>query len=791
MKYLCIVIVLLLTTLNLKAQNAAITVRVTDSLNNEPADNLNVVLYSGVDSTFVQGGVTDKEGNRRFTNISLGHYYFKLAGINYQTLFYSIFIKSDTLIELKAKLKAHDLGEITVNKQKPIYKIEADRRVYLTANDASIQSAMAFDALESTPGLFVDVNNNIIARGQQVQIWINGKPTLRSGELLGDYLESLPASRIKKIEVISNPSAEFSSSNTGTIVNIVMRKTLDEQEILAIGTVLSNLPRYQLWSSYYKKAEKYEFNFYLRGFQKNVRQNELSRSHSLTENDTSFFIRSEAFNSFDGLYLTPYADFTYDISEKTSVGAKFIYQYYKKTHHDSSQVNRRFDYNYNYNINEQTNLLNRNYFGAIEFDHEFSPQSNLDFRLAYTNLGAESSLYYSQQYTDSVSSYRLTLSNSSYNNLNLRANFRHKFSDNLSIRSGINSDLIKQDNYDKHTEVSPDGQDYEYSEILSQNFLQNTPSYQIYSTLSGGFSNLSYKLGLRYEYFVYDLEQTVPGTDLMKHFDGFFPSVHLSYDTDNKGSFSLSYSKRMQTPIYYLNPYISRENPDFLRGGNSNLLPAENHSFDFGYFKRFSKLHLTFSAYHNFSDNDISTVVQPFYDLYNYRFTVLSTYTNSSELKYTGSELGIFITPYKALKINFNANGYHKSVKGKLENNAYNQADYAFYGRLSISHTVFDNAVIKVSPQYSSSEPVFTGYIESDFYVNASLNLNLLNDRLSIFLKAEDILDSRNRITEYFTDDLYYYEQRNLYYPRYKFILSYKFGNVKYARKAKIRTLER
>jgi hypothetical protein len=780
-----------LTTLNLKAQNAAITVRVSDSLYNEPADNLNVVLYSGSDSTFVQGGVTDKDGKRQFSNISRGHYYIKLAGINYQTLFYSVSVKSDTLIELKAKLKAHDLDEITVNQQKPIYKVEADRRVYLTANDASIQSAMAFDALESTPGLFVDINNNIIARGQRVQIWINGKPTLRSGELLTDYLESLPASRIKKIEVINNPSAEFTATNTGTIVNIVMRRTLDNQEILAIGTVLSNLPRYQLWTSYYKKAEKYEFNFYLRAFQKNVRQSELSRSHSLSENDTSFFIRSEAFDSFDGLYLTPYADFTYNISEKTSVGAKFIYQYYKKTHHDSSYVNRKFDYNYNYNINEQTDLLNINYFGAVELDHEFSPQSNLDFRLAYTNLGEESSLFYSQQYTDSVSIYRLTHRNSIYNNLNLRANFLYKFSDNLSLRSGINSDVIKQANYDKHTEVSPDGQKYDYSEILSQNYLQETPSCQIYSTLSGGFSNLSYKLGLRYEYFVYELQQSVPETELSSHFSGFFPSVHLSYDTDNKGSFSLSYSKRMHTPIYYLNPYISRENPDFLRGGNSNLLPAQNHSFDFGYFKRFAKLHLTFSAYHNFSNNDISTVVQPFYDFYSDRFTVISTYTNSSELKYTGSELGISLTPYKALKINLNANGYHKSVKGKLENTTYSQNDYAFYGRLSISHEFFDNAVLKLSPQYSSSEPVFTGYVESDFYVNASLNINLLNDRLSIFLKAEDILNSRNRITEYFTDDLYYFEQRNLYYPRYKFILTYKFGNVKYARKAKIRTLER
>ncbi len=56
-------------------------------------------------------------------------------------------------------------------------------------------------------------------------ILIDGKPSgLFQGEGRGQALQQMPADRIDRVEVATNPSAEFRSDGTGGVINLITKK---------------------------------------------------------------------------------------------------------------------------------------------------------------------------------------------------------------------------------------------------------------------------------------------------------------------------------------------------------------------------------------------------------------------------------------------------------------------------------------------------------------------------------------------------------------------------------------
>lgn len=72
----------------------------------------------------------------------------------------------------------------------------------------------------------MEINNDgEISRGNSSEtIWINGKAFGLSADNQAQILEQIPAESIKRIEIITNPSAKFSPKNTSGIINIILKK---------------------------------------------------------------------------------------------------------------------------------------------------------------------------------------------------------------------------------------------------------------------------------------------------------------------------------------------------------------------------------------------------------------------------------------------------------------------------------------------------------------------------------------------------------------------------------------
>ncbi len=104
-----------------------------------------------------------------------------------------------------------------------------DRSVYDVKAIPQAQSGSVADVLNTLPSVMVTHDGSVTVRGGSVQILIDGKPSAAlRGANLATALQSMPANTIDKIEVITNPGAEF-RTNAATVINIVTKKTRNRE----------------------------------------------------------------------------------------------------------------------------------------------------------------------------------------------------------------------------------------------------------------------------------------------------------------------------------------------------------------------------------------------------------------------------------------------------------------------------------------------------------------------------------------------------------------------------------
>jgi hypothetical protein len=114
------------------------------------------------------------------------------------------------------------LEGITAVGERSAVVLAADRSIYNIREMPVVQAGFATDALRVIPELEVDIDDNIRARGGEPQIYLDGRPLPLQGTARIEFLRSLRADRIDRIEYIPNPSARFEADGLSGIVNIVL-----------------------------------------------------------------------------------------------------------------------------------------------------------------------------------------------------------------------------------------------------------------------------------------------------------------------------------------------------------------------------------------------------------------------------------------------------------------------------------------------------------------------------------------------------------------------------------------
>ncbi|WP_162127138.1 TonB-dependent receptor domain-containing protein [Flavobacterium phycosphaerae] len=141
--------------------------------------------------------------------------------------------------------KTNELSEVTVYGNKKQYlKVESDKTTINVRDNAMLNSGSSLEAVKKIPGVITSPSGSITLNSKGVTIYIDGAPSSLSGTDLQNYLATLPANAIEKVELIYNPGASYDANSSGSIINIVTT-TKRKKGINASFNINYNFNKYQ------------------------------------------------------------------------------------------------------------------------------------------------------------------------------------------------------------------------------------------------------------------------------------------------------------------------------------------------------------------------------------------------------------------------------------------------------------------------------------------------------------------------------------------------------------------
>ena len=233
----CMLLCVLVGQLNLAAQpqgsvagSAIIKGKIIDSMSGQALEYATISLLEQGSGKAVNGTTSNTAGFFRLDTVATGDYMLLVEFIGYKsyTVAHLSVARKNMTIDLKTIKLVKDaklLAAVTVTGQGKLIDNKIDKLVYNAERDLTSQGGVATDILKKVPQVSVDVDGNVELSGSSsIRFLINGKPSTAFGSSISDVLQSIPASQIKSIEVITNPGAKYDAQGLGGIINIILKQ---------------------------------------------------------------------------------------------------------------------------------------------------------------------------------------------------------------------------------------------------------------------------------------------------------------------------------------------------------------------------------------------------------------------------------------------------------------------------------------------------------------------------------------------------------------------------------------
>jgi outer membrane receptor protein involved in Fe transport len=489
---------------------------------------------------------------------------------------------SDTPAKPQPKMQA---GSEVVVTGKAAVSVSIDRRSYSVAGDLRTTTGSVADALRNVPSVEVDPQGNVSLRGDpSVTILVDGHPAAQfEGSTRADALQALPADRIDRIEVMTNPSAEFTSQGTGGVINIVTKSMGGAAPTATVRGALGTSGRVQ--AAITAADSKGPLS--------------LSADASFRRDPRTLDIQLD---TLAGGLATHYQMKSTGRADVANAGAKLQYEYDPKTR-----------------VTGEARLLLQSFSGGGQAQSLSGPSASA---LTSDYVRTIGQVYKRDSYT-------------------LGAGFQHSFpGEQHQLTFDFQHQYMPRSDATGTADLFRRSASAPAFEDIKTNWPLNYESYKLLyrrpmaaeGKLVVGYDRLVYDLvsntsGLRGDsaasavadpsladrYRVYDVQQSFYGTyqqpigsltilaglrietiDATLHSEGRLlprissadvdPSLNLSYQLDQQSKLTFAYSRRIDKPypIFY-NPALIYADPITFREGNPGLQPAKTDSFEAAY----------------------------------------------------------------------------------------------------------------------------------------------------------------------------------------------------------------
>ncbi len=759
-KTLCLFVAISLIVINnLNGQNYSLKGIVLDSYTNEALFYANVGLLKAEDSTSVSGVSTDEQGKFKIANVKAGNYIFQASYIGYDVYRLPLSITgNNTEIQLdtiRLQPTPATLEGVTIYDKKPVYMVDGEKTLYNVSEDPSIQTGTASDALQNAPGVEVDIEGNITLRGvSSVEIWINDKPSRLDAENLKTYIQQLPANSLERIEVITNPSARYSSEGTGGIINIITKSNIKKNSFISFGLNGSSRPMASPWFSYMFSNEKFSINLYAHGYYYTYNMKSNGYNIAFNENmDTSSYrnYTNETKNNSISTGLYANGSYTFDTMNLISFWGGAYGSPFNKNYSSGEYQYREFlseagIYDYSEESNSSSFYIG-GYIGAW-YQHKFNNKGHTiaaDIGGSYWKYDQNS--FYSRLYHNYPSkdvNKKTPADNTNYSvDAEIDYNLPYCKTGEISIgASGSYSSGIE--NWRNDTLLANSSDTYILDSMRFKNLHAKATDLEGYLTIQQKFGNFTIKGGVRVQFrdFNYEIINQ-PQHHGNKTYAGLFPSLHLSYSTKSMHNFTLSYTRRVNYPqITQLNTFIVYGEDNYSTG-NEYLLPTYTNSVEAGWTKYFTKFgSVGLSAYFKNSKDEINNLTDVIYNDFFGRYVTFYMPVNSGKSYRYGADANIMYKLKSFMNIRLNASIYQLHSETVFRENEKTITDNLTYSfQLNFWAKLWKFLEVNLSGNYrSKTETLFL--IEQPVYsINCGLRSDFWKRKISVYLNVQDIFN--------------------------------------------------
>ncbi|MBT0812827.1 TonB-dependent receptor [Litoribacter ruber] len=754
--FIGLILAFFICTFSIEVYGQSITLkgRVLDRESGEGLEFANIALLSPSDSSLVGGGMTDLDGRFEFTS-EPGEYIVRAGFIGYRQEYKNVNLGDKPEVNLgnfRLQSDTEALDEVVVEGVQSMFESDIDKRSYNVENSIVAEGATASELLGTLPSIQMDEEGGISMRGSgDILIYINGRPSNLSGDDAESILAQFPASSIKSVELITNPSSRYDAAGVGGIINIILKKDerrgLNGQAQVAVGT-----------------RDKYQA-----GFNLNYGLEKINFFGSYNFQDRRLFTESEAFRSANIPNASPFLDqdgyrVNRDVNHFTRAGFDY-----------TPNENSTFGFYAQGNFRDRTadNILNqRSLNSARQLDSlfvrseddsrtSFNVETGVNYSYEFDTLGQQifTSLSYSRDERDQLELYDQLFFNS------FNEEVPENFLSQRNVRPQVSDLYVFQLDYIKPWENGGKletglkgtfgfwdrGQDFfqtdqstDFREVqndtISDNFNFRENVYAAYLNYGHTIGKLNYQAGLRGEYTETTGVHANSNQTIVNNYFNLFPSLFLTYDLPgNEEDLRLNYSRRISRPgIWGLAPMYRVGDLLNLSIGNPFLQPEFTDSYEFGYQKGWGSYLFTGTTYHRRSTN-VQTRVINLQD----NNVAVQTRENAASRVNTGLELINQFEFTNWWDMMLSADLFYSEIFGDNIEEGFNNSNFSWTLNMLSNINIRNVANFQIQGNYRGPIVLPQGEIEPMYGVNIGAKRNFMQNRATIAVNVSDIFNTR------------------------------------------------
>lgn len=754
--------------------------KVTDK-NKRPLQFVNVSIKQGNGVSFANT-VTDSYGQFSSSNFNRDSTYrLSFSLIGYITRDTTIYQYKGEQISIVLLDNPNQLKEVAVKGRRNVIERKIDRLVFNVENNVNTIGSDGLDLLAKTPMVKVEDNNISLIGKQGVGILVDDKLVRLSGAPLADYLKSIRASNISRIEVITNPPSEYDAEGNSGLINIVTKKIKDPGYFVSISERAAR-------TSYNSSGTGLNINYNLNKILMFANLNGAVGANGPTSSSTRYY-ELQTWNQKYLLkekskYLSGAIGFDYIPSKTTTIGISYNGNRSYPDLLGSSQTSvlknstGSIDSIIHADLNGvkvfKTNAVNLHYTKKIDsMGREL--QFDADYFLNKTDIDNHSINY-----------------NTFSNNMPTPMPITNILSGNLLASEGYTFNLVvrwplKKVKFTFGAKASfiNSNNDVEFNQSFTQSalpgasylnefqFRENTEV--IFGSMNTSLGKFKLQFGLRTE--ATQIKGISPSLSQVNKnsYISLFPTLYLTYPLSKKDIMSISYGRRIGRPNFSaFNPFrIYYSQYDYYTG-NPYLKPSYTDNFELS--NTFNSI-LTSSLSYSMS-RGLPTSIQV---ISNGSNIVASTVGNFLDAKNLYLSNSISLQPFKWMESYNQLSVYYSSTKSSSAVTKQQVDGYGSSFRSINSLYMNKGKTITGGIDFNYQFPETSGINRNDsyYYFDLSLSSVFFNRNFQVSLSARDIFKTKYISSYAVYNNIGFYSTANNDSRRLILNLRYSFGNTK------------